>query len=59
MKRILFLCLLAVVAVSCLLAQPRHELRLEAQTTVAGGDNNPLWLNANKYGLSLLETSNG
>ena len=42
-------------------AQSASELtyRVEAQATVASGDHNPLWLNANKYGLSSLETSNG
>ena len=31
----------------------------ELQTTVGTGDYNPLWLNANKYGLSSLNTGNG
>ena len=35
------------------------ELKVEAQTTIADGDYSPLWLNANKYGLSSLDTSNG
>ena len=35
------------------------DYRVETQATVASGDHNPLWLNANKYGLSSLETSNG
>jgi hypothetical protein len=34
-------------------------LRTEAQATFSSGDNTPLWLNANKYGLSSLETTNG
>ncbi len=60
MKEISLICLLTfIISSSGLLAQPKHELQLEAQSTVAGGDNNPLWLNANKYGLSSLETSNG
>jgi len=29
------------------------------QATLASGDHNPLWLQANKYGLSSLETANG
>ena len=33
--------------------------RAEMQATVSGGDHNPLWLNANKYGLSSLKNSNG
>lgn len=33
--------------------------RVEAQATVGGGDHNPLWLNANRYGLSSLKNCNG
>ena len=33
--------------------------RAELQTTLSIGDNTPLWLNANKYGLSSLKTTNG
>ena len=33
--------------------------RAELQTTLSSGDNTPLWLNANKYGLSSLKTANG
>ena len=33
--------------------------RAELQTTLASGDHNPLWLNANKYGLSSLKKTNG
>ena len=32
---------------------------VEMQTTVSTGDNNPLWLNANKYGLSSTKNDNG
>lgn len=35
------------------------EYRVEAQATVGSGDNTPLWLNANKYGLSSLTPDNG
>lgn len=35
------------------------EYRVEAQTTVSTGDHTPLWLNANRYGLSSLSKSNG
>lgn len=35
------------------------QYRAEIQGTAASGDNNPLWLNANKYGLSSLKTANG
>ena len=40
-------------------ATAQTELRVEAQTTVSTGDNTPLWLNANKYGLSSLDLNNG
>lgn len=33
--------------------------KIEAQATVGSGDNTPLWLNANKYGLSSLTPNNG
>ena len=33
--------------------------RAEIQATLSSGDHTPLWLNANKYGLSSLKTSNG
>ena len=33
--------------------------RAEMQATVSSGDHSPLWLNANKYGLSSLKNSNG
>ncbi len=40
-------------------AMAQTEIRAEAQVTASSGDNTPLWLNANKYGLSSLETANG
>lgn len=42
-----------------LLGQAQIEVRTEAQVTASGGDHNPLWLNANKYGLSSLDKTNG
>ena len=33
--------------------------RVEMQATLSSGDHTPLWLNANKYGLSSLKTANG
>jgi len=33
--------------------------RAEFQATLSSGDHTPLWLNANKYGLSSLKTANG
>lgn len=35
------------------------EYKIEAQMTIGQGDNNPLWLNANKYGLSSVDKDNG
>lgn len=35
------------------------QYRAETQGTMASGDHNPLWLNANKYGLSTLEKAGG
>lgn len=42
-----------------LLADNDMELKVELQSTVGTGDYSPLWLNANKQGLSSLNTSNG
>lgn len=33
--------------------------RVETQATMSTGDHSPLWLNANRYGLSSLKTANG
>ena len=33
--------------------------RVEVQTTLSDGDHTPLWLNANRHGLSSLRTANG
>jgi len=49
--------LLFVMFVSSSFAQ--LELRTETQMTSSSGDHTPLWLNANKYGLSSLELTNG
>ena len=40
-------------------ASAQIEVRTEAQVSVASGDHTPLWLNANKYGLSSLKCNNG
>ena len=63
MRRLLplLLCLCSVGVVS---AQERSlfdslQYRAELQGTLAGGDHSPLWLNANKYGLSSLKKANG
>ena len=46
----------------CLLSQllcAQVEVRTEEQLSVSSGDHTPLWLNANKYGLSSLDATNG
>ncbi|MDO5446550.1 MAG: capsule assembly Wzi family protein [Prevotellaceae bacterium] len=35
------------------------DCTIEMQATTSSGDHNPLWLNANKYGLSSIENNNG
>ena len=62
--RIVFSILLFVGSLLTVQAQDRSlfdslAYRAELQATVSGGDHNPLWLNANKYGLSSLKKSNG
>ena len=52
----------SVLILTMMVALPimaQTEVRTEAQITTTSGDNTPLWLNANKYGLSSLETTNG
>ena len=41
------------------LADDELKYTVEAQATVGTGDYNPLWLNANKYGLSSVNKDNG
>ena len=46
----------------CLLSQllcAQVEVRTEEQLSVSSGEHTPLWLNANKYGLSSLDATNG
>ena len=64
MKRIYIIIGVIGVSVCTAMAQGRSLIdslhyRAEVQGTVASGDHNPLWLNANKYGLSSLKTANG
>lgn len=47
------------VAVCPTLAQEHLSWEVEMQSTNSSGDFTPLWLNANRYGLSSLEQSNG
>lgn len=61
-------CLMAALFILCGLSEVRGQQRslldtlhygVEWQATRSGGAHTPLWLNANKYGLSSLETANG
>ncbi len=42
-----------------MMAHAQVEVLSETQLTVSDGAHTPLWLNANKYGLSSLDTNNG
>lgn len=55
--RILSIVLFLLTFTPQMQAQP--EVRLETQLSTSSGDHTPLWLNANKYGLSSLDTQNG
>ena len=62
--RFVFSTLLIIVSLLTSQAQERSlfdslAYRAEVQATVSGGDHNPLWLNANRYGLSSLKNTNG
>ena len=63
MKKVLSL--LLIMCSSLTMSGQQHSLtdslhyRAELQATMSSGDNTPLWLNANKYGLSSLKTANG
>lgn len=50
---------LIFMACSIVMSRAQTEIRTELQATGASGDHNPLWLNANKYGLSSLDEGNG
>ena len=63
MRRLLPL-LLCLCSAGIVVAQERSlfdslQYRAELQGTLSGGDHTPLWLNANKYGLSSLKKANG
>jgi len=63
MRRVLMLLLLGCSLVAA--AQTRRHLldslhyKVEMQTTLSSGSNTPLWLNANRHGLSSLKRANG
>ena len=62
--RFVFSTLLIIVSLLTSQAQERSlfdslAYRAEVQAIVSGGDHNPLWLNANRYGLSSLKNTNG
>ena len=63
MKRYLYILLimcspLAIYGQQRLLTDSLHY-SVELQATLSSGDHTPLWLNANRYGLSSLKTENG
>ena len=63
MRRLLPI-LLCLCSAGAIVAQERSlfdslQYRAELQGTMSGGDHSPLWLNANKYGLSSLKKANG
>lgn len=55
MRRTVYTCLVCIFALA---STAQIELRTEAQLSVSDGTT-PLWLNANKYGLSSLDKTNG
>ena len=55
-KRLFLLCCLLT---STTILQAQIELRTEMQTTATSGSHSPLWLNANRYGLSSIEPNSG
>jgi len=62
--RIVYSTLLFMVSLLTVQGQERSlfdslAYRAELQATVSVGDHNPLWLQANKYGLSSLKNTNG
>lgn len=64
-KKLLIMMLMLVVHLLPMLAQDAERLmdslqyRVEAQGTVGSGDYSPLWLNANRYGLSSVKSNYG
>lgn len=63
-KRTILIGVILLGAASGMWAQERSlfdsiQYKAELQATAALGDYNPLWLNANKYGLSSLDKTNG
>ena len=64
MRKILPLLLLAVCVTMQAERRPLSltdslHYKVEMQATLSSGDHTPLWLNANRYGLSSLEKTNG
>jgi hypothetical protein len=51
--------LLLMMVTCCLPMAAQQEWCVETQVSATAGDHTPLWLNANKHGLSSLSTSNG
>ncbi len=59
MNRILRNLLTIILGLSSSLVSGQTTLDVETQATVSSGDHTPFWLQANKYGLSSLEKTNG
>ena len=53
------LCCLGAAAQQDYSALDSLYYNVEMQATLSKGDNTPLWLNANRYGISSLDKSNG
>ena len=59
MLRLITLSLFVLAQSSLATAGDSLQYKLELQSTLASGTHNPLWLSANRYGLSSLDTDNG
>ena len=56
---LLSVCTLSAAAQEAYSPLDSLHYKVEMQATLSHGDHTPLWLNANRYGLSSLETTNG
>ena len=58
-RSVIYIVLAALLLPLDMRAQGELEYKVESQVTIGSGDHSPLWLNANKYGLSSVDKSNG
>ena len=58
-RSVIYIVLAALLLPLEMRAQGELEYKVESQVTIGSGDHSPLWLNANKYGLSSVDKSNG